>query len=60
MIEKATSTYIDLLNDFGFNRIFGSQRNKVLLIAFPNKIFQGGKQDIDLVYNQNAYPGADR
>uniref|UniRef100_UPI002930B09D Rpn family recombination-promoting nuclease/putative transposase n=1 Tax=Pedobacter antarcticus TaxID=34086 RepID=UPI002930B09D len=49
-----------LLSDFGFKRIFGSEPNKALLIAFLNEIFQGKKRIIDLVYNQNEYPGADR
>jgi predicted transposase/invertase (TIGR01784 family) len=60
MTERTTSTYIDLLSDFGFKRIFGSEPNKALLIAFLNEIFRGKKQIIDLVYNQNEYPGADR
>lgn len=60
MGEKVASTYIDLLSDFGFKRIFGSEPNKALLIAFLNEIFRGKKQIIDLVYNQNEFPGADR
>nr|WP_316744633.1 PD-(D/E)XK nuclease family transposase [Pedobacter antarcticus] len=60
MAEKATSTYIDLLSDFGFKRIFGSEPNKALLIAFLNEIFQRKKRIIGLVYNQNEYPGAER
>nr|WP_236634396.1 Rpn family recombination-promoting nuclease/putative transposase [Pedobacter antarcticus] len=40
MGEKVASTYIDLLSDFGFKRIFGSEPNKALLIAFLNEIFR--------------------
>ncbi|MGJ7033104.1 Rpn family recombination-promoting nuclease/putative transposase [Niabella hirudinis] len=43
--------YIDPLTDFGFKRIFGSETNKDLLIAFLNALFQGRKTIGDLVYN---------
>lgn len=43
--------FIDPLTDFGFKRIFGSEPNKDLLIAFLNELFRGRKLIKDLVYN---------
>ena len=43
--------FIDPLTDFGFKRIFGSEPNKDLLIAFLNELFRGRKVIKDLVYN---------
>jgi predicted transposase/invertase (TIGR01784 family) len=49
--------YIDPLVDFAFKKIFGSEPNKDLLIAFLNEVFRGRKHIIDLVYNKNEHPG---
>ena len=49
--------YIDLLVDFAFKKIFGSEPNKDLLIAFLNEVFRGRKQIVDLVFNKNEHPG---
>jgi predicted transposase/invertase (TIGR01784 family) len=49
--------YIDPLVDFGFKKIFGSDPNKDLLIAFLNEVFRGRKYIVDLVYNKNEHPG---
>ena len=35
--------YIDLRSDFSFKRVFGTDANKDLLIAFLNELFQGRK-----------------
>ena len=43
--------FIDPLTDFGFKKIFGSEPNKDLLIAFLNALFKGRKVIKDLVYN---------
>jgi hypothetical protein len=40
--------YIDPLTDFGFKKIFGSEPNKDLLIAFLNELFKGRKVIRDL------------
>jgi predicted transposase/invertase (TIGR01784 family) len=52
-----TGKYIDLLVDFAFKKIFGSEPNKDLLIAFLNEVFRGRRHIIDLVYNKNEHPG---
>jgi len=52
-----TGKYIDLLVDFAFKKIFGSEPNKDLLIAFLNEVFRGRKHIVDLVYNKNDHPG---
>lgn len=49
--------YIDPLTDFGFKRIFGSEPNKDLLIAFLNELFKGHKVIRNLVYNQQENNG---
>lgn len=49
--------FIDPLTDFGFKRIFGSEPNKDLLIAFLNEIFKGRKIIKDLVYNPQEKDG---
>lgn len=49
--------YIDLLVDFAFKKIFGSEPNKDLLIAFLNEVFRGRKHIIDLEYDKNEHPG---
>jgi hypothetical protein len=40
--------YIDPLVDFAFKKIFGSEPNKDLLIAFLNEVFRGRKHIFDL------------
>ncbi|EHQ24585.1 Rpn family recombination-promoting nuclease/putative transposase [Mucilaginibacter paludis] len=52
-----TGRYIDPLVDFAFKKIFGSEPNKDLLIAFLNEVFRGRKHIVDLVYNKNEHPG---
>ena len=42
--------YIDLLSDYGFKRVFGSDPNKDLLIDFLNDLFQGRKHIRDIQY----------
>jgi len=49
--------YIDPLVDFAFKKIFGSEPNKDLLIAFLNEVFRGRKYIVDLVYDKNEHPG---
>jgi predicted transposase/invertase (TIGR01784 family) len=49
--------FIDPLTDFGFKRIFGSEPNKDLLIAFLNELFKGRKVIKDLVYNPQENGG---
>lgn len=49
--------YIDPLVDFAFKKIFGSEPNKDLLIAFLNVVFRGRKYIIDLTYNKTEHLG---
>ncbi|MGN7203484.1 Rpn family recombination-promoting nuclease/putative transposase [Pedobacter sp. SAFR-022] len=49
--------YIDPLVDFAFKKIFGTEPNKDLLIAFLNAVFRGRKHIIDLVFNKIEHPG---
>lgn len=49
--------YMDLLTDFGFKKVFGTEPNKDLLIAFLNELFKGRKVIRDLVYNPQEKGG---
>ena len=49
--------YIDPTTDFGFKRIFGTDPNRDLLIAFLNGVFRGRKKIEEIVYNKNEYVG---
>ncbi|OOQ60965.1 Rpn family recombination-promoting nuclease/putative transposase [Mucilaginibacter pedocola] len=49
--------YIDPLVDFAFKKIFGSEPNKDLLIAFLNEVFRGRKVIVNLTYNKNEHHG---
>jgi predicted transposase/invertase (TIGR01784 family) len=53
-----TSTYINILTDFGFKRIFADEKNKDLLIHFLNSImrFQGIKIK-DITYKNTEFVG---
>jgi len=53
----AVSKYIDPCSDWGFKRIFGTDANKDLLIAFLNAIFEGGKQIKNIDFNKNEHKG---
>lgn len=55
--QMFTGKYIDPLVDFAFKKIFGSEPNKDLLIAFLNEVFRGRKHITDLVYNKNEHQG---
>jgi len=50
--------FVDPLTDFGFKRIFSSEPNKDLLIAFLNELFRGRKVIRNLVYNSQEKVGA--
>jgi len=49
--------YIDLVSDYAFKRIFGSEPNKDLLISLLNGLFRGRKSIVDLLYEKNEHVG---
>ncbi len=49
--------YINLLTDFGFKRIFGSEPNKALLIDFLNSILPTYHTVADISYKSNENVG---
>ena len=57
MSELKQSKYIDITTDYGFKKVFGSDTNKDLLIAFLNELFRGRKVIADLFYNKNEHVG---
>jgi predicted transposase/invertase (TIGR01784 family) len=56
-MQVTHTRYIDPMVDAAFKRIFGTEINKDLLIAFLNEIFRGRRVIVDLVFNKNEYPG---
>ena len=42
-MKQVEETYISLLTDFGFKRIFGTAMNKNLLICFLNSFFMADR-----------------
>ena len=55
MLQK--TKFIDPLVDFAFKKIFCTEPNKDLLIAFLNGVFRGSKHITDLIYSKNEHPG---
>ena len=49
--------FIDLLSDYGFKRVFGSNPNKDLLIDFLNDLFQGRKHIREIKYTSTELLG---
>ena len=50
--------YINPYTDFGFKWLFGSERNKAILIDFLNALFDGMEVVEDLEYRPNEHLGA--
>jgi predicted transposase/invertase (TIGR01784 family) len=59
MVNNATNgdKYINLLTDFGFKRLFGSEPNKALLIDFLNVILPPQHTVADISYKNNENVG---
>ena len=59
MINNSTNgdKYINLLTDFGFKRLFGSEPNKALLIDFLNVILPPQHTVADITYKNNENVG---
>lgn len=53
--NNPTPRYIDPTTDYSFKRIFGSEVNKDLLIAFLGDLFRGRKTIKELEYNKNEH-----
>lgn len=49
--------YVDLLTDFTFKKIFGSEPNKELLTSLLQAVFRGQKHFMEVVYDKNEYVG---
>ena len=53
-----TSTYINILTDFGFKRIFADEKNKDLLIDFLNAVMEfQGIEIKDISYKNTEFVG---
>lgn len=57
MDKLKTPVFLDLISDFAFKRVFGSEPNKELLIHFINQLFQGRKNIVDITYDKNEHMG---
>jgi predicted transposase/invertase (TIGR01784 family) len=49
--------YINLLTDFGFKRVFGTEPNKALLIDFLNTLLPADRQIADVTFKNNEAIG---
>ena len=56
-MKQVEETYISLLTDFGFKRIFGTAMNKDLLICFLNSLFNGRQVVKDVSYLNPEHVG---
>lgn len=56
-MKQVEETYISLLTDFGFKRIFGTTMNKNLLICFLNSFFNGRQVVKDVSYLNPEHVG---
>jgi len=57
MINGFPSRYINLLTDFGFKRIFGTEANKAFLIDFLNSLLPSIHQIQDLTFKNTENLG---
>ena len=53
-MKQVEETYISLLTDFGFKRIFGTAMNKNLLICFLNSFFMADRFEGRVVSESRA------
>ena len=56
-MKQVEERYISLLTDFGFKRIFGTAKNKDLLICFLNSLFNGKQVVKDVSYLNPEHVG---
>ncbi len=49
--------YVNLLTDFGFKRVFGTELNKHLLLDFLNTLLPENRQIQDLTFKNNENIG---
>ncbi|EOR95620.1 hypothetical protein ADIARSV_1226 [Arcticibacter svalbardensis MN12-7] len=54
-MKLTINRYIDPLTDWGFKRLFGSERNKDFLKDFLNDLFEGEKHIADIEYLPNNH-----
>ncbi len=57
MAYSLQDKYINLLTDFGFKRVFGTELNKRLLIDFLNTLLPGDRQIEDVTFKNNENVG---
>ena len=56
---EITSTFINIRTDYGFKRIFGTPKNKKILIRFLNALLGDGVRILDVVYHDKEVLAAD-
>lgn len=56
-MKQVEETYISLLTDFSFKRIFGTAMNKNLRICFLNSFFNGRQVVKDVSYLNPEHVG---
>jgi len=60
MKRRDTVRFIDPFTDFAFKKIFGSEPNKGLLLAFLNALFEGRKAITEVRYMNTEYYGREK
>ena len=58
MFEDNRERYINPYTDFGFERLFGTEMNKDLLISFLNSLFSGHEEITDITYKNSEQLGS--
>ena len=53
--NQSEEKYINILTDFGFKKLFGTEPNKYLLRDFLNSILPAHHQIKDLTYQKNEH-----
>ncbi|WP_430615158.1 Rpn family recombination-promoting nuclease/putative transposase [Flavobacterium sp. JP2137] len=51
------SRYVDLLTDFAFKKLFGTEPNKEVLMLFLDAVFGGKRELQDFVFDKTEYVG---
>ena len=57
MLDGLREKYVNLLTDFGFKRVFGTEANKATLIAFLNSLLPEAHQIADLSFKNPEHLG---
>ena len=49
--------FVDVMDDWAFKKIFGSEDSKEILITFLNHVLKGKRQITSITFSKNEHPG---